>query len=77
MTSLDILYYSLAISVLALTSGVLYLLYYLAQTIKQMQKVIEDVNSVTHDLEAMKDSLKHGIIGKLITFSQFFSRKKN
>ena len=71
------LYYSLAVSALALTSGVLYLLYHLVQTIKMTQQVIEDVNSVTHDLEAMKDNLKHGVVGKLITFSQFFSRKKN
>jgi uncharacterized protein YoxC len=76
MTSQDVLHYSLAFSALALTGGILYLLYYLVQTIKQMQKVIEDVNSVTHDLEAMKDSLKHGVVGKLITFTNFFSRKK-
>ena len=77
MNSLDVLYYSLAVSAIALTTGLLYLLYQVAKTVKEMQQVIEDVNSVTHDLEAMKESLKSGVLGKFAILAKFFEKKKS
>lgn len=41
-----------------------------------MQEIMKDVNSVTGDLEAMKEGLKNGVVGKFVAFSQLFSQKR-
>lgn len=68
MTSLDTLYYSLALGFLVLVGFVCFTLYQLSQTIKSFKGVVEDVEDITDDVRSVKNSVKLGILSLIGAF---------
>lgn len=65
MTSLDFLYFSLAVGFLILVVFLSLVAYQLTQTLKQLKLVLEDVKDTTKDVQIIKKSIKLGIFNLL------------
>jgi uncharacterized protein YoxC len=58
MNSLDILHYSLSLSSIIFALAIVYGIYYLAETLKELQLVLDDIKDTTNDIQSLKNSLK-------------------
>ena len=62
MTSLNILYYSLAIGFLVLVGFVSYVAFTLSKTLKELSSILIKVDDVAKDAEEIKNFIKNGIV---------------
>lgn len=62
MSSLDILYYSLAAGFLILVGFVSYAAFNLSQTLKETTSILERIDDITKDVEEFKNYIKQGIL---------------
>jgi cell division protein FtsL len=77
MIAQEFFYYALGVAVLLVAGGVLYLIYHIVQVIKEVQLIVQDAGSISHDVTQLKDGLKSGgmqTIGSLVSF--FLNTKK-
>jgi hypothetical protein len=63
MLSLDVLYFALAGGFLVFIAFLSYVLYQLGLTLEAARKVVNDVEDITRDIDALKNSLKLGFWG--------------
>lgn len=62
MTSLDLLYFSLAIGFLILVGFVSYAAYNLSRTLKELTSILEKIDDITKDVDELKNHIKNGIL---------------
>lgn len=62
MTSLDLLYVSLAVGFLILVGFVSYAAYNLSRTLKELTSILEKVDDITKDVDELKNHIKNGIL---------------
>ena len=62
MGFIDFLYLSLALSVLAVSGSVVYLIIQIADTVKTAKMIVEDINDLTHDVFLIKNGAKVAIL---------------
>ncbi|MCX6705741.1 MAG: DUF948 domain-containing protein [Candidatus Woesebacteria bacterium] len=62
MTSLDLLYFSLAIGFLTLVGFVSYAAYNLSRTLKELTSILEKIDDITKDVDELKNHIKNGIL---------------
>lgn len=62
MSSLDVLYYSLAVGFLVLVGFLSYAAYTLSQTLKRSTSILEKVDDMAKDAEELKNYIKNGIL---------------
>lgn len=73
MSSLDILYYSLAVGFLAFIAFFCFALYQLGLTLAALRRIIEGVQEVVTEILVFKNSLKRGwwsLIARLLGSNQ-------
>lgn len=74
MTSLDVLYYALAIGFLVLVGFISYAMYHLGQTLKLVSHITEDVEDITHDIHMTKEKVKLRVIDGLLGILRMFRK---
>lgn len=62
MYSLDFLYYSLGVGFLILIGFMCYVLYYLAQDLKSVRDILEQVEDVTRGIDLIGTQLKLSVL---------------
>ncbi len=76
MTSLDILYYALALGFIFFIGAIWYIAFHIVDTLQSVQPILRDVQKVTHDIERVetivKDTVEIGIIGRIIKIAKYF-----
>ncbi len=77
MTSLDVLYYALAIGFLSVAGAIWYLTVSIVELVQQLKPIFHNIELLTADIEAVGSAVKNaqrGIVGKLIGITRFFHR---
>jgi hypothetical protein len=68
MSSLDTLYYALAIGFLVFVGFTSFALYRLGLALETLNRVLREVEDITRDIEAAKNFLKVGLLGIINRF---------
>lgn len=68
--SQDFLFYSLGVGFLILVGFISYSFYNLSKSLKEATSILEKVDSITKDVESLKDLIKNGILYLLSIFNK-------
>ena len=68
MTSLNVLYYSLAVGFLVLVGFLSYSAYSLSETLKKLTSILTKVDDVARDVDELKNGIKNGILTLMSMF---------
>lgn len=63
----DFLYLSLAVGFLILVGFISFAAYKLGKTLGSIKEVVDDAEDITHDVKAVKNQVKSGLITALMT----------
>jgi len=66
VTALVFLYYALGIGFLILVGFISFAMYQVAQTVKSVRRVTQDIGDIAHDVTVTKDRLKLGVITSVL-----------
>ncbi len=76
MTSQDFLYYSLAIGFIVLAGYLCYTLYHLAEALKSLKLLIDNIEDTAKDLNVIKNKIKLGALTTLGTLLGTLLKKR-
>lgn len=80
MTSLDLLYYMLAVCALFLVGAIWYIALSITTLVQSCLPILQDVHRITHEIAGIKNSVKNtiqiGIVDKVLGLVRFFKRKE-
>ena len=71
MNSLDFLYYSAGIGILAFVTIIAFVANNLLKTLASLKILIENTDNIVRDVRSVKDTVKIGIIGKAVSLLKF------
>lgn len=74
MSSLDMLYYSLAIGFLAVAAFGCYVLLELGKTLVEVRRILEEVEDITKDIDLAKEKVKIGVLDGVGAILRAFRR---
>lgn len=63
----DFLYLSLAVGFLILVGFISFAAYRLGKTLESIKEVVDNAEDITHDVKAIKNQIKSGLITTLVT----------
>ncbi len=73
MNSLDILFYTLSITVLLLVGILGYIGIHLVKTLKSIEKLINDMENISHGIRQLKNAIKYGSLQAVSTIFHLFT----
>ncbi|MDO8452797.1 MAG: hypothetical protein Q7S79_03540 [bacterium] len=63
----DFLYLSLAVGFLILVGFISFAAFRLGKTLESIKRVVDNAEDITHDVKAVKDQIKSGLITTIMT----------
>ena len=79
MTSLDVLYYSLAIGFLFFVGALWYVTFRIVDILQSIKETLDDVHKIVHDFQKLENSVKDtvmvGIVGRVVKIANMLRKK--